>query len=99
MSQKLHLRVIDGTELCNVETSGNASNGLNKQNGTTVDGVFYGTEYELEKNVVLYHDVPWSVEWTLDGNPQNGEIAGGALLSDKNVNIYDDINAYIYIYR
>ena len=73
----------DGTDLVCVS----GDNGLTKTAGTTTDGVFSATSYDLDNAVVLLHDQPWIVEWKCEGTFQNtGGSTGARLFTSDNVN-------------
>ena len=61
----------DGTDLVTV---GDTENTLTRLAGTTADGIFTSTRYQLADSVQLRHDLPWVVEW-------KGEGSGGFMLA------------------
>ena len=63
----------DGTDLVNVS----GENALTKLGGTTTDGVLSNTQYQMERSVLLNHDLPWVIEWKCAGD------WSGMLLSAK----------------
>jgi len=73
----------DGADLsCTV-----GNNTLTKHSGTTADGVFANTRYALAWEVVLKHDLSWTVEWKCEGTFQNtGGSSGARIFTSDNVN-------------
>ena len=51
-----------------------ASNTLTKKAGSITDGVFKNAYFQLEKPVVLRHDLPWVVEWCVSGESWSGML-------------------------
>ncbi len=51
---------------------GEEENALTRLSGTTEDGLFLNTRYQLETPVQLLHDEEWSLAWTMSG-PWYGE--------------------------
>jgi len=64
----------DGSDLAAVSSAENTANTLNKLAGTTTDGIFSSTRYQLETALVLAHHRPWIIEW-------KGEGTGGFMLA------------------
>lgn len=83
----------DGSELATV---GIVENVLTKGSGTTTDGVFNKTRYQLDTAVYLLHNQPWSVEWKSSGTWRNSSSSsGGRLFTTTPINA--DYNArYIF---
>lgn len=62
-------------------------NVLTKNAGTTENGIFFNTQYELETAVVLQHDKPWAVEFNCEGTFLNSNTSTGArILTSTNDN-------------
>ncbi|MBQ4322637.1 MAG: leucine-rich repeat protein [Clostridia bacterium] len=84
--------VFDGSDLVCIR----GENGLTKNAGTTVDGVFSNTRYALENAVVLLHNLPWVVEWQSEGSFQNsGSSSGARIFTSTDVNASYDAR-YIF---
>ncbi|MBO5221165.1 MAG: leucine-rich repeat protein [Clostridia bacterium] len=84
--------VFDGSDLVCIR----GENGLTKNAGTTVDGVFSNTRYALENAVVLLHNLPWVVEWQSEGSFQNsGSSSGARIFTSTDVNASHDAR-YIF---
>ena len=76
----------NGTDL---ESTGEINNPVTRKSGTTTDGVFNNTRYELDVPVVLEHDKPWSVEWKSEGTFKNESGSSGArVFTSDNVNAH-----------
>ena len=58
---------LDGADLVSVSADGNTANALTKLAGTTENGVFTNTRYQLAVPVILAHDEPWMLEWKASG--------------------------------
>ncbi|MBQ9793579.1 MAG: hypothetical protein IJW34_01420, partial [Clostridia bacterium] len=73
----------DGTDL----VAAIGDNTLTKTAGTTAEGVFSDTMYDLASPIVLRHDLPWQVEWKCQGTWKNSESSsGGRLFTSTPVN-------------
>ncbi len=84
--------VFDGSDLVCLR----GENGLTKNAGTTVDGVFSNTRYALENAVILLHNLPWVVEWQSEGSFQNSASSSGArIFTSTDVNASYDAR-YIF---
>ena len=62
----------DGNDLV---SKGEDENDLKKLAGSSANGVFSNTRYQLEKAIILRHDLPWVMEW-------QGAGAGGFMLAN-----------------
>ncbi len=73
----------DGTDL----VAAIGDNTLTKTAGTTAEGVFSDTMYDLESPIVLRHDLPWQVEWKCQGTwKDESSASGGRLFTSTPVN-------------
>ena len=61
-------------------------NTLTKTAGTTQNGVFSTTRYDLAVPVVLSHEMPWAVEWKAEGTWKNASGSGGRMFTTTPVN-------------
>ena len=69
----------NGTGLVSLTQEGSDQNDLTLLQGSVEDGVLQNVQYSMEKEVVLYHDRQWVIEWKAAGN--GGSYGGGMLLA------------------
>ena len=69
----------DGTDLV-------GDNTLTKTAGTTNDGIFSATRYDIATSVVLSHEEPWVVEWKSEGTFENVSGSGARVFTSDKVN-------------
>ena len=69
----------NGTDLAGENT-------LTKTAGTTTDGIFSTTRYDIATPVVLSHEEPWVVEWKSEGTFQNASGSGARVFTTDKVN-------------
>lgn len=82
-SPKSYRWKFNGTDLVCVS----GDNPLTKKSGTTTDGVFSKTSYALAGEVVLLHNLPWTVEWKCEGTFLNtGGSSGARIFTSDAVN-------------
>lgn len=72
---------VNGENLFSIVRDGAVLNQITQTAGEIVDGRFNKAQYKLDTNVVLFHDMPWTLEWCSEGTFKNASANGGILLS------------------
>lgn len=85
---------LNDDQFVNVNQDEFSANPPTKLSGSIAGGVFADSYYLLEKNIVLRHDHPWSVEWASKGTWM--DEANGALLLTSSQNGSADQVVYLY---
>ena len=81
---------IDGNNFINVAPveKGYSTNAVTKKGGSISGGVMSSAYFQLEKPVVLRHDRPWVVEWTVSGTSWSGMLLSGSATSNTTGNSF-----------
>ncbi|MBQ9762436.1 MAG: hypothetical protein IJV82_05090 [Oscillospiraceae bacterium] len=75
-------------------TDGFTQNDLTLVSGTISGSTFTTAQLKLDKNVILRHDRPWTMEWKSSGNWKNG--SNGSLLFSTDPTSTTDGTFYLY---
>ena len=79
---------ISGNNFVNVVNNDLSANALTKKTGSITDGVIKSAYFQLEKPVVLRHNLPWIVEWRVSGTNWTGMLLSGNVNSSVAGNSY-----------
>lgn len=85
----------NGTELVAVTDDGYTKNPLKRLAGSVTNGVHRGTRYELGREIMLYHNSSWVIEWRSRGT-WTDNTDGALLFSGSTVSRTADTP---YLYR
>ena len=78
---------INGENLGSVNSGGNTVNKITQTAGEITNGTFSKVQYELDTEIMLFHNLPWTVEWCSEGTFKNASANGGLLLSPGSDNV------------
>ena len=79
---------ISGNNFVNVAKNDLSENAITKKAGKITDGVMSSAYFQLEKPVVLRHNLPWIVEWRASGMNWTGMLLSGNVNSSAAGNSY-----------
>ena len=73
--------LVNGEALGSIVSGGDQLNKITQIAGDITDGKNSKVQYSLGSEVMLLHNVPWTIEWCSEGTFKNASANGGVLLS------------------